>query len=162
MKKIICCTLVAILLLTAAALAEVPSLSENMFNYAKGTLSCLASGAYDKIVTSVPFSGVSPSADEWAGFAQGGFTDLAGSTPQTKYAVAYWTGSSWKIAVPVSEPSSGSVETLVLISEDGQSVTGYGCSSWSQVSSEYESSSYVSWNAEYNASTSAVVEMDQE
>ena len=161
MKKIICCTLVAILLLTAAALAEVPSLSENMFNYAKGTLSCLASGAYDKIVTSVPFSGVSPSADEWAGFAQGGFTDLTGSSPQTKYAVAYWTGSSWKIAVPVSEPSSGSVETLVLISEDGQSVTGYGCSSWSQVCSEYESSSYVSWNAEYNASTSAVVEMDQ-
>ena len=161
MKKIICCTLVAILLLTAAALAEVPSLSENMFNYAKGTLSCLASGAYDKIVTSVPFSGVSPSADEWAGFAQGGFTDLTGSSPQTKYAVAYWTGSSWKIAVPVSEPSSGSVETLVLISEDGQSVTGYGCSSWSQVSSEYESSSYVSWNSEYNASTSAVVEMDQ-
>lgn len=161
MKKIICCTLVAILLLTAAAIAEVPSLSENMFNYAKGTLSCLASGAYDKIVTSVPFSGVSPSADEWAGFAQGGFTDLAGSTPQTKYAVAYWTGSSWKIAVPVSEPSSGSVETLVLISEDGQSVTGYGCSNWSQVSSEYESSSYVSWNAEYNSSTSAVVEMDQ-
>ena len=161
MKKIICCTLLAILLLTSVAFAEVPSLSENMFKYAKGTLSCLASGAYDKIVTSVPFSGVSPSADEWAGFAQGGFTDLTGSTPQTKYAVAYWTGSSWKIAVPVSEPSSGSVETLVLISEDGQSVTGYGCSSWSQVCSEYESSSYVSWNSEYNASTSAVVEMDQ-
>lgn len=162
MKKIICCTLAAILLLATTALAEVPSLSENMFKYAKGTLSCLASGAYDKIVTSVPFSGVSPSADEWAGFAQGGFTDLTGSSPQTKYAVAYWTGSSWKIAVPVSEPSSGSVETLVLISEDGQSVTGYGCSSWVQVSSEYESSSYVRWNSEYNSSTSAVVEMDQE
>ena len=162
MKKRFCCTLLAILLLTSVALAEVPSLSENMFKYAKGTLSCLASGAYDKIVTSVPFSGVSPSADEWAGFAEGGFTDLPGSTPQTKYAVAYWTGMSWKIAVPVSEPNSASVEALVLISEDGQSVTGYGCSSWSQVSSEYESSNYVHWNAEYNASTSAVVEMDQE
>lgn len=162
MKKRFCCTLLAILLLTSVALAEVPSLSENMFKYAKGTLSCLASGAYDKIVTSVPFSGVSPSADEWAGFAEGGFTDLPGSTPQTKYAVAYWTGVSWKIAVPVSEPNSASVEALVLISEDGQSVTGYGCSSWSQVSSEYESSNYVHWNAEYNASTSAVVEMDQE
>lgn len=162
MKKRFCCTLLAILLLTSVALAEVPSLSENMFKYAKGTLSCLASGAYDKIVTSVPFSGVSPSADELAGFAEGGFTDLPGSTPQTKYAVAYWTGVSWKIAVPVSEPNSASVETLVLISEDGQSVTGYGCSSWSQVSSEYESSNYVHWNAEYNASTSAVVEMDQE
>ena len=162
MKKIVCITLVAIILAMTAALAEVPSLSENMFKYAKGTLSCLASGAYDKIVTSVPFSGVSPSADEWAGFAQGGFTDLVGSNPQTKYAVAYWTGSSWKIAVPVSEPSSGSVETLVLISEDGQSVTGYGCSSWSQVSGEYGSSNYVCWNSEYDASTSAVVEMDQE
>ena len=161
MKRIVCCTLLAILLLTGIALAEVPSLSENMFKYAKGTLNCLASGAYDKIVTSVPFSGVSPSADEWAGFAKGGFTGLNGSTPQTTYAVAYWTGSSWKVAVPVSEPSSGSVEVLVLISEDGQSVTGYGCSTWKKVSSEYASSDYVCWNEEYNSSTSAVVEMDQ-
>ena len=162
MKKIVCCALVAIFLLTTAEFAEVPSLSESMFKYAKGTLSCLASGAYDKIVTSVPFSGVSPSADEWAGFAKGSFGGLSGSSPQTTYAVAYWNGSRWKIAVPVSEPSSGSVQTLVLISEDGQSVCGYGCSSWSQVESEYAASSYVKWNSEYYPSTSAVVEMDQE
>ena len=101
----------------------------------------------------------------WPGLALvagGGFNALSGAPTKTKYAVAYWTGSSWKIAVPVSEPNTGSVETLVVISEDGQSVTGYGCSSWSQGSSEYESSSYVRWNSEYNSSTSAVVEMDQE
>lgn len=162
MKRIMCCILLVILLIGGFAIAEIPSLSENMFKYAKGTLSCLASGAYDKIVTSVPFSGVSPSADEWAGFANGGFTKLSGSTPQTTYAVAYWTGSSWKIAVPVSAPSSGNVEALVLISEDGQSVTGYGCSTWKKIRSEYDSSDYVRWNEEYNSSTSAIVEMDQE
>lgn len=162
MKKILCCALVATLLLAAVACAEVPSLSESLFKYAKGTLSCLASGAYDKIVTSVPFSGMSPSADEWEGFARGGFSGLTGSSPQTKYAVAYWTGSIWKVAVPVSTPSSGGVETLVLLSEDGQTITGYGCSSWSQVQREYESSSYVKWNSEYNSSTSAVVEMDED
>lgn len=162
MKKMLCCAIIAILLLTVCASAEVPSLSESLFKYAKGTLSCLASGAYDKIVTSVPFSGVSPSADEWQNFAQGSFSGLTGSSPQTKYAVAYWTGSIWKVAVPVSEPSSGGVETLMLLSEDGQTITGYACTSWSQVQGEYASSSYVKWNSEYNPSTSAVVEMDQD
>lgn len=162
MKKILCSVLVAVLLLTAAASAEVPSLSESLFKCAKGTLTALASGSYDKIVTSVPFSGVSPSADEWENFARGSFSDLTGSSPQTKYAVAYWNGSIWKVAVPVSEPSSGSVETLVLLSEDGETVTGYACNSWSRVQGEYESSSYVKWNSEYNSSTSAVVEMDEE
>lgn len=163
MKKLLICTLIAALLTVCAAtaLAEVPSLSESLFKYAKGALTSLASGAYDKVVTSLPFSDVSPSADEWRNFAQGSFSSLSGASPQTKYAVAYWVGSVWKVAVPVSEPSSGSVETLVLISEDGSTFTGYGCSSWSSVSSEYQGSKYVVWNDEYNASTSVVVESDE-
>lgn len=162
MKKIVCCTLSLLLMLLAVASAEVPSLSESLFSCAKGALTCLASGSYDKIVTSVPFSGVSPSADEWQSFAEGSFSGLTGSSPQTKYAVGYWSGSIWKVAVPVSEPSSDRVETLVLLSEDGETVTGYSCTSWGKVQGEYESSSYVKWNSEYNSSTSAVVEMDEE
>ena len=162
MKKWLCCILiVALACMSASALAEVPSLSESMFKYAKGALSSLASGAYDKVVTSLPFSDVSPSADEWRSFAKGSFSSLSGSSPQTKYAVAYWTGRAWKIAVPVSEPSSGSVETLVLLSEDGSTFSGYGCSSWSSVCSEYQSSNYIVWNDEYNSSISAVVETDE-
>ena len=56
MKKCISCILAIALILSAAALAEVPKLSENMFKYAKNALAALADGAYDKLVTSLPFS----------------------------------------------------------------------------------------------------------
>lgn len=163
MKKFLSCLLIAAVLLGCAccAHAEVPALSESLFKYAKGALTCLASGEYDKVVTTLPFSDISPSADEWRSFAQGSFSSLTGSSPQTKYAVAYWTGRFWQVAVPVSEPSSGGVESLVLTSEDGRTFIGYGCSTWKKIQAGYESSSYVSWNKEYNASTSVVVEFDE-
>ena len=161
MKKILCLALAGLLLLglCGAALA-VPKLSETLFDYAKATLTCLAAGSYDKIVTNLPFSDVSPSADEWARFANGNFSALNGTEPQTRYAVAYWTGRVWKVAVPVSEPDNSGVETLVLSSEDGSSFNGYGCMSWGDVEKEYQSSDYVNWNREYADSTSAVVEAD--
>lgn len=162
MKRLISFIVLTALLLCCAgsALAEVPSLSENLFKYAKSALTALAAGDYEKVVTGLPFSDVSPSASEWRNLAEGSFSTLSGSNPQTKYAVAYWAGNVWKIAVPVSAPNSGSIETLVLVSEDGKTFTGYGCTSWKKVSGEYQSSSYVSWNEEYNASTSVVVEND--
>ena len=162
MKRFLSYILIAaVLFCVAAAQAEVPSLSEKMFKYAKAALSCLATGEYDKVVTSLPFSDISPSADEWRSFAQGSFSSLSGK-PQSKYAVAYWTGREWKIAVPVAETASDSVETFVLVSEDGSSFSGYGCTSWSKVNVEYQNSSYVSWNEEYNASTSVVIESDED
>ena len=158
MKKLLSCALIAALLIAMAvpALAEVPPLGSKMFKYAKAALTCLASGDYDRVVTGLPFSGLSPSADEWRSFAEGSFSDLPGSSPQTKYAVAYWTGRLWRIAVPVSKPSSGSVEALVLTSEDGS----YACLSWSSVEDEYRSADYVSWNEEYSGADSATVEND--
>ena len=163
MKRMFCFVLVLLLLLfcVSGASAQVPGLSSSLFKYAKGTLSALANGDYQSIVTSLPFSGVSPSADEWRNLAEGSFSSLSGSAPQTKYAVAYHIGSVWKIAVPTSEPSSGDVETLVLVSEDGSSFTGYACNSWKRVSSEMEGSDYVTWYEEYISSTSVVIENDQ-
>ena len=160
MKKIICCALIAVLL-CCSALASAPSLSENMFKYAKASLAALADGSYEKLVANLPFSGMSPSAKEWRSLAEKGFSDLVGSDPQTKYAVAYYSGGVWKIAVPVSAPSSGNVETLVLISEDGSSFTGYSCAPWHSVESEYRSADYVTWNEEYSAAASVFVEFDE-
>ena len=162
MKRIICCMLVAAMLGCAViAHAAAPSLSENMFKYAKASLTALADGAYEKLVANLPFSGMSPSAKEWQSLAERGFSGLAGSTPQTRYAVAYFSGNVWKIAVPVSEPSHGNVETLVLISEDGSTFTGYSCALWSSVTLEYQAADYVTWNEEYSASTSVFVEFDE-
>ena len=163
MKRFLCSALIAALLIAAAApaLADVPALNSKMTGYAKAALSCLAAGDYDRVVTGLPFSGVSPSADEWRSFAQGAFTDLSGTTPQTKYAVAFWYGRAWRVCVPVSEPSSGSVEALVLTSEDGSTFTGYACANWDSVRNAYQSADYVTWDEEYTASTSAVVENDE-
>lgn len=160
MKKFFCGFL-AVLMLTACigcANAEAPALSENMFKYAKAALVCLHSGEYDKLVTGLPFSGVSPSADEWRSFAQGCLPD---DTPQTQYAVAYWTGAAWKIAVPFYKPDSESTLTFVLLSEDGSSFSGYACTNWGKVEKEYRGCQYVSWNEEYTASTSVIIGNDE-
>lgn len=153
---------VAMLLLCICTIAnaDVPPLSDRLFDCAKGAIGALAAGQYDRLVTSMPFSDISPSADEWQSFAQGAFSSLSGSDPQTYYAVAYRIGSFWKIAVPVSEPSNDGVEALVLVSEDGSTISGYARSTWGSIRSEYESSDYVKWNHEYVSSTSAVIEAD--
>lgn len=153
--------LVAVMLMTTA-FAQIASPSEKLFAYAKGALYCLAVGDYDQLVTALPFSDMSPSTDEWQNFAQGSFTTLAGSMPQQKYAVAYWQSGSWKVAVPVSEPSNDMVEALILISEDGRSFSGYGCALWGQVRSEYQAAEYVRWNEEYFGGTSAIIEFDMQ
>jgi len=159
MKKLLSILLTAVMLLTAAS-AQVSAPSENLFARAKAALQLLSIGDYDQLVTSLPFSDISPSADEWQSFAQGSFTTLAGSIPQQQYAVAYWQGDCWKVAVPVSEPADDFVETLILISEDGRSFSGYGCAFWGQVRMEYQAAEYVRWNQEYFGGTSAIIEFD--
>lgn len=159
MKRTVAIALViALVALAAVAYADMPKLSDNMIKYAKNALTALESGAYDKLVTSLPFSGISPSANEWEKFAKGSFTQL--SSVQTTYAVAYWTGNAWKIAVPLAEPSSDSVEVFVLSSEDGSSFSGYACTKWSSTYKECSGARYVVWDKEYSASTSAVIEAD--
>lgn len=149
MKRYVSIILLILLLCTAiTAYAEVPQLSGELFSSAKQALLHLASGEYERLVTLLPFSDVAPSASEWQKFAEGNFTTL-GSNVQTDYAVAYWNGSCWKVAVPVSVPDHGNVESLVLTSSDGRTFSGYRYCSWSSVKSEYESAAYVTWNKEF-------------
>lgn len=158
MKRPISMILVLLLLCTfVAAHAEVPQVSGDLFSSAKQALVYLASGEYERLVTLLPFSDVAPSATEWQSFAEGNFTTL--ENVQTEYSVAYWTGSSWKIAVPVSEPNDDIVEALVLFSDDGIAFSGYRYSDWMTIRAEYEAASYVTWNKEYvNAAPVVVVD----
>lgn len=161
MKRIISCILIAAMLLcTSAAFAQVPAPSDSLFTNITKAMTYLADGAYDKVVSSLPFSDVSPSADEWQSFVEGNFTTLVGARPQTRYIVAYWSGSVWKIAMPVQEPERDNVEVLVLTSEDGQTFNGYGCSGWGGVRREYEASPYVKWSEEYHGATFAMIITD--
>lgn len=153
MKKILCLLLIACLLVPAAMADSAPKLDDKLFTYARGALVCLASGEYERLVSNLPFSDVSPSATEWQSFA-GNYRDL--TEPQSEYAVAYWTGSCWNIAVPVHEPASGDVEVLVLTSHDGVSFSGYGYDIWQAIETDYTASEHVSWNKEYAGNTPMV------
>ena len=88
MKKALCFILIG-LLIGAAALAEAPHLSDDLFASAKQAVGYLASGEYERLVTLMPFSDVAPSAQEWESFARS-FDDL--TAVQSDYAVGFWTG----------------------------------------------------------------------
>ncbi len=153
MKKLICFAMVC-LMIGATALAGAPQLSDSLFSSAKQAVGYLASGEYERLVTLLPFSDVAPSASEWESFA-GNYSDMGHI--QSDYAVAYWTGSVWRVAVPLQVPESGSVEALVLSSEDGSAFSGYRYATWSQVEKEYGNSDHVRWSKEYVGGTPTVV-----
>lgn len=146
MKKIICLIMIICLLCPFAFADGAPNLSGALLGSAKQAVAYLASGEYERLVNSLPFSGVSPSASEWQSFA-GNFSNL--SNTQKDYAVGYWTGACWNVAVPVQVPDNGNVEVLVLTSNDGSAFSGYRYTVWSKVQSEYSASAHVVWNKEY-------------
>lgn len=162
MKRIVSCILISVMLLFACcANAAVPAPSDELFIHVANALNLLATGAYDRVVGTIPFADAAPSADEWKSFAEGNFTTLNGATLQNKYIVLYWSGSVWKIAMPVLEPVNDDVEVLVLSSEDGNTFIGYGCGLWGDIRAEYESSVYVKWSEEYHSTTYALIQFDK-
>ena len=144
MKRITAALLAAGLLWMASAMAA-PQLSGSLFPAAKDALSCLSKGEYERVSSVLPYSGVSPDAEEWARFARN-FSSLKNA--QRDYAVAYWSGG-WRVAVPVRPPANGSVEALMLFSDDGKTFSGYKYVTWSRVEKEYAASEKVIWNQEY-------------
>lgn len=156
MKKMLA-VLLAVLLVSACAYADtVPGISNSLFSDAKEALSLLSYGEFAEVSELLQFAGSAPTESEWENFAKN-FSTLNGGTVQRDVSVAYWTGGAWCLAVPVSEPSSDSVEALVLTTDDGTSFSGYKYSNWGSVRSGYEGSDYVVWNREYVAGTPVVI-----
>lgn len=152
MKKTLC-ALLALMLIGATALAA-PQLSDDLFSSAKQAVGYLASGEYERLVTLLPFSDVSPSAAEWERFA-GNYTNLTDA--QSDYAVAFYSGDIWVLAVPIQVPEDGTVEVLALSSEDGNTFNGYRYATWAQVEAACQQSDHVIWNEEYVGGTPSVV-----
>jgi len=147
MKKAIAFAVV-FALITASAFAAVPGIGNGLFANAKEAVSLLSYGEFDRVVAILPFSGSAPSAAEWQSFAQN-FSSLGSGTVQREVSVAYWTGNSWNLAVPVLAPDSDKVEALVLTSDDGLGFSGYKYARWGEVRMGYENADYVIWNKEY-------------
>lgn len=150
MRRALIIVLVLISVFSSMAHAsEIPQISEELFLLSKQALADLASGSYEHIAKSLPFSEKAPTAADWQSFAEASFPSLIGAAVQTDYAVAYWNGLSWNLAIPVSEPNHDTLETLILTSADGNTFTSYGSSTWAEVKGEYLFASYVVWNKEY-------------
>ena len=156
LKRIVSLALLAALLLSAALAEGVPSISGELFSAAKEALSLLSYGEYARVSEALPFSGGAPSAEEWRQFA-GSFSTLDSGTVQRDVSVAYWQGSCWYLAVPVTEPKRDSVEALVLRSDDGASFSGYKYATLGDVKAGYQASDYVTWNEEYVAGTPVII-----
>lgn len=158
MRKRVALLLAALVLslsLCACAAAEdgVPSINEKLFKDAKQTLVYFDAGDYDSAAALVGFA----DAEELRKFAEGNFTTI-GNGVQSQVSVAYWTGSAWDLAVPVSEPSEDDVEALVLITSDGKSFSGYSYATWGDVETQYQACDYVVWNEEYLPNAPHIVE----
>lgn len=133
MKRRLCGIAIALLLLLQlSALAE-PSLDRQLLSVARSAVGYLSSGEYERLVTLLPFSGISPGASEWERFSRN-YEDLSGG--KASRAVAYWLNDHWNIAAPVGN----SKEALILLSEDGSAFSGYRYATWSQIKREVERS----------------------
>ena len=152
MKKLLCAML-ALLLIGSTAMAGTPKLSSALFASAKQALVCLSSGEYDRL-DGLPFSQNAPSTQQWEGLAER-FADL--SEVQSDYAIGFWTGSIWVVAVPVLPPDDGSVEALAFSSEDGSSFNGCRYATWAQIEGASRDSSRVVWDQEYVGGSATVV-----
>ena len=152
MKKLICALLIAMLAASPALAADAPQLSGGLIGAAKRAAVYLAAGEFDRMAE-LPFSEGTPDADGWRDFANRfSFTGRA----QAEYAVAYWVGDAWHIAVPLEVPENGAVETLMLLSVDGERITGCRRSYWGEVESELAGSDHITWDREYVGSAPKV------
>ena len=152
MRKLLCAVM-AFLLVGSAALAGTPKLSADLFSCAKQALYCLSVEDYDALAA-MPFSKDAPDAQLWQSLALK-YADL--SSVQTEYAVGFWTGKIWVIAVPVQPPDDGSVEVLAFSSADGVSFDGCRYAIWSQIEGAYCDSTQVIWDQEYIGSNATVL-----
>ena len=148
MKRTLCAILALILVGTAALAA--PRLSPGLFDSAKQALVALAAGGYDELADGLPFS----DASQWQRLAEG-YASL--EDVQTDYAVAFWTGNIWVVAVPLQPPTDGAVEVLAFSSADGDSFDACRSAVWSQVESACSESSRVVWDKEYVGGSATVV-----
>lgn len=150
------CFCLALLPVFAGA-EEYPGFNSNLMDDAKSVLKKFDAGDYSGAADILGCA----DASELEKFVTGNFSQFGGGV-QTTYAVAYCaSGGSWKVAVPLSEPSSDNVETLVLITDDtGSAFTGYRYATWGSVTQDSAGCDYVLWDEEYVSDSEMVIYSD--
>ena len=160
MKKIISIFAAILLVMSCWAYAEngVIALDDSLFATAKDALILFENGDYDGAAGLLAFG----TPEEFEKFVCGNFKTLGESPVQTIVSVAWWNGGAWQVAVPLHEPVSGDIETLVLVTDNIDCTTfcGYRYADWKYVETELTRSDYVLWNEEYVAVESMIIYTD--
>lgn len=159
MKKIISIIAILSLLFSFAAFGEsaVIELDEQLFADAKQALVYFEAADYESAAVLLEFA----DAAELEKFITGNYTTFGAEPVQTTVSVAWWTGSAWILAVPLYEPGTPEVETLVLLTgPDCTTFCGYTYALWGDVETVLAECDYVTWNEEYVPADSMVIYMD--
>lgn len=152
----------AAFLLCAALLAAFPiiasakNLDEALFKDGKEALTLISYGEYQKALDKLNFT-EPPAESDFEDFVCFELDSVLTQMVQTDVAVCYHKGKKLYLAIPVEEPVSRDVETLVLSSSDGKQFDGYKSASWGDVMKLVKQDDAAQWNLPYDPGTLVVV-----
>ena len=149
MRRLFIVLLILAFFLQGSAFAS-GDFSETLFDDAKQALSLISYGEYKKALKRLDFSGKTVTAEDLQTFTEDHLSSIFTVAVQTDVAVAYYTGSAWRLAIPLEEPSYDTVPVFVLRSKNGKSFDGYKAMLWYEVLDEVDQAESVTWNESYD------------
>ena len=156
LRRLAAFLLCAALLSAFPVIASARDLNEALFQDAKDALTMISYGEYQKALDKLNFT-EPPSAAEFEDFVCFELDSVLTQTVQTDVAVCFHKSKKLYLALPVEEPVSRDVETLVLSSTDGEQFDGYRASSWGDVLKSVKQDDAAVWNEPYDPGTLVVV-----
>ena len=147
-RGVLTLVLIALLMISTAASAA-PKLDKKLIDAAKEGLLLMSYQEYKSAVKTLPFSSGAPSAAKLKTFATEDLSDLAYVTVQSATGVAYVINNSWRIAIPIEDPTYESVQVFVLRSKDGSGFDAMKAMTWYEVMDEIDQSDNVIWQDAY-------------
>jgi len=158
-RKITAFALCAALLAMAPLVASAKALDSKLFDQAKEALTLISYGEYQKALNKLNFKNP-PDVADFEDFVCFELDSALTQAVQTDVAVSFQKGKKVYLAIPVEEPSSRDVETLVLSSSDGKQFDGYASDTWENVMKLVRQDKAAVWNEAYDPGTLVVVPDD--
>jgi len=160
LRRLISLSMFFILLISGGALADQPS--EEFYNTGRNALMLLShgdvDGALELIAFQFPAEDMTYSEEGFRQIVEGKYQPFLDENASVQaIAVAFYMDNLWYLALPVCEPTSDDIETLVLISPDQAVFTGYAALSWSAVLEMSDLAEENYWNVEYKPDHAAPI-----
>ena len=155
-KRLTAFALSAVLLAAMPLLVSAKTLNEALFDHGKEALTLISYGEYRKALKKLDFVNP-PSEADFEDFVCFDLDAVLTQAVQTDVAVSYHKGKKVYLAIPVEEPTSRDVETLVLSSSDGAQFDGYKAATWGDVMKLVRDDAAAVWNEPYDPGTLVIV-----